>query len=81
MGCAFGVRFSLTAREVLGSVLVYPDLTVLEVELLDFYRVCQNLHLLTRSEARTIHTARNHSPGQGQIHGNKSEIKYMVLKG
>ena len=57
-----------------------PDLTVLEVELLAFYRVCQNLHLLTRSEARTIHTVRNHSPGQGQIHGNKSELKHMALK-
>ena len=80
MRCCLGVWFSLTAREVLGSILVYPDLTVLEVELLDFYRECQTLHLLTRSEARTIHTARNHSPGQGQIHGNKSELKYMALK-
>ena len=80
MLCGLGVWVSLTAREVLGSILVYPDLTVLEVELLAFYRVCQNLHLLTRSEARTIHTARKHSPGQGQIHGNKSELKHMALE-
>ena len=80
MGCAFGVRFSLTAREVLGSVLVYPDLTILEVELLAFYGVCRNLDLLTRSEARTIHTARTHSPGQGKVHGNKSDKKNRALK-
>ena len=48
------------------------DLTLLGVELLAFYRVSQNLHLLTRSEARTIHTARNHSLGHVQFHGNKS---------
>ena len=79
MRCGLGVWFSLTVREVLGSILVYPDLRVLEVELLAFYRVCHNLQLLTRSEARTIHTARN-SPGQREIHGNKSELMHMALK-
>ena len=48
-----------------------PDLTLLDVELLAFYRVSQNLHLLTRSEARTIHTSKNHSLGHGQNHGKK----------
>ena len=80
MRCGLGVWFSLTAREVLGSILVHPDLRVLEVELLAFYRVCQNLHLLTRSEARTIHAARNHSLRQGQIHRKKKELKHTALK-
>ena len=56
-----------------------PDLTLLEVELLASYRVSQNLHLLTRSEARTIHTASNHSLGHKQIHGKKSELRHTAL--
>ena len=52
-----------------------PDLTLLEVELLAFYRVSQNLLLLTRSEARTIHTASNQSLRQKQSHGNKGKSK------
>ena len=52
-----------------------PDLTLLDVELLAFYRVSENLLLLTRSEARTIHTASNHSLRQKQIHGNKGKSK------
>ena len=50
-----------------------PYLILLEVEILAFYTVSQNLHLLTRSEARTIHTASNHSLRQKQIHGNKGK--------
>ena len=56
-----------------------PDLTLLEVELLACYRVSQNLHLLTRSEARTIHTASNHSLRHNQIHGEKSELRPTAL--
>ena len=52
-----------------------PDLTLLEVELLAFYRVSENLLLLTRSEARTIHIASNLSLRQKQIHGNKGKSK------
>ena len=52
-----------------------PDLTLFEVELLAFYRVSQNLLLLTRSEAQTIHTASNHSLPQKEIHGNKGISK------
>ena len=52
-----------------------PYLILLEVETLAFYTVSQNLHLLTRSEARTIHTASNHSLRQKQIHGNKGKSK------
>ena len=55
------------------------DLTLLEVELLASYRVSQNLHLLTRSEARTIHTASNHSPRHKQIRGKKSELRHTAL--
>ena len=56
-----------------------PDLTLLEVELLAFYRVSQNSQLLTRSEARTIHTASNHSLRQTQIHGRKGELRHTAL--
>ena len=56
-----------------------PDLTLLEVELLAFYRVSQNSQLLTRSEARTIHTASNHSLLQTQIHGRNSELRHIAL--
>ena len=52
-----------------------PYLILLEVEILAFYTVSQNLHLLTRSEAQTIHTASNHSLRQKQIHGNKGKSK------
>ena len=52
-----------------------PYLIILEVEILAVYTVSQNLHLLTRSEARTIHTASNHSLRQKQIHGNKGKSK------
>ena len=57
-----------------------PYLTLLEVEILAFYTVSQNLHSLTRSEARTIHTASKNSLGHGQIHGTKKELKQMVSK-
>ena len=57
-----------------------PNLTLLEVEKLAFYTVSQNLHSLTRSEARTIHTARKNSLGHGQIHGTKKELKQIVSK-
>ena len=57
-----------------------PYLTLLELEILAFYTVSQNLHSLTRSEARTIHTARKKSLGHGQIHGTKKELKQMVSK-
>ena len=56
-----------------------PDLTLLEVELLAFYRVSQNSQLLTRSEARTIHTASNHSLRQTKIHGRTSELRHTAL--
>ena len=56
-----------------------PDLTLLEVELLAFFRVSQNLQLLTRSEARTIHTASNHSLRQKQIYDRKSELRHTAL--
>ena len=57
-----------------------PYLTLLEVEILAFYTVSQKLHLLTRSEARTIHTARKNSLGHGQTHGTTKEIKHLVSK-
>ena len=57
-----------------------PYLTLLELEILAFYTVSQNLHSLTRSEARTIHTASKNSLGHGQIHGTKKELKQMVSK-
>ena len=57
-----------------------PYLIILEVEILAFYTVSQNLHLLTRSEARTVHTARNNSLGHRQNHGKKSELKHMASK-
>ena len=57
-----------------------PYLILLEVEILAFYTVSQNLHSLTRSEARTIHTASKNSLGHGQIHGTKKELKQMVSK-
>ena len=56
-----------------------PDLTLLEVELLAFYRVSQHSQLLTKSEARTIHTASNHSLRRTQIHGRKSELRHTAL--
>ena len=56
-----------------------PDLTLLEVELLASYRVSQNLHLLTRSEARTIHTASSQSLRHKEIHGKKSELRHTAL--
>ena len=75
---AYGSR---SRREkFLDHFLSIADLTRLEVELLAFYTVSQNLHLLTRSEDRTIHTARNHSIGHGEIHGNKSELMQMASK-
>ena len=80
MRCGLGVWFSLTAREILDQLPSIPDLTLLEVELLAFYRVSQNLHLLTRSEARKIHTSRTHSLRQGQNHGKKRELKHTALK-
>ena len=57
-----------------------PYLTLLEVEILAFYTVSQNLHLLTRSEARTIHTASKNSLGHGQIHGTKKELSIWFPK-
>ena len=64
----------------LDQLLFIPALTFLEVEPLAFCTVSQKLHLRTRSEDRTIHTARNHSLGHGEIHGNKSELKQMASK-
>ena len=77
MGRRLRVWLLLAAREVLGSI---PYLTLLEVEILAFYTVSQNLHLLTRSEARTIHTAKKNSLGHGQIHGTKKELQHMAPK-
>ena len=75
---AYGSR---SRREkFLDQFLSIADLTRLEVELLAFYTVSQNLHLLTRSEDRTIHTARIQSLGHGEIHGDKSELKHMSSK-
>ena len=83
-GVSWDVVFACGSRSrrerFLDQFLSIPDLTLLEVGLLAFYRVCQNLHLLTRSEARTIHTVTNHSLGHGQNHGNKNDIKRMALK-
>ena len=76
--CAYGSR---SRREKFWDQFPsIPYLTLLEFEILAFYTVSQNLHLLTRSEARTIHTAKKNSLGHGQIHGTKKELKHMVSK-
>ena len=78
-GVSWAVVFAYGSRsrreKLLDQFPSIPDLTLLEVELLAFYRVSQNLLLLTRSEAQTIHTASNHSLPQKQIHGNKGISK------
>ena len=63
----------------LDQFLSIPDLTLLEVELLAFYRVSQHSQLLTKSEARTIDIASNHSLRRTQIHGRKSEFRHTAL--
>ena len=83
-GVSWAVVFAYESRsrreKFLDQFPSIPYLTLLEDEILAFYTVSQNLHLLTRSEARTIHTARKHSLGHGQIHGTKSELKHMASK-
>ena len=83
-GVSSAVVFAYGSRsrreKFLDQFLSIADLTRLEVELLAFYTVSQKLHLLTRSEDRTIHTARIQSLGHGEIHGDKSELKHMASK-
>ena len=83
-GVSWAVVFAYGSRsrceKFLDQFPSIPYLILLEVEILAFYTVSQNLHLLTRSEARTIHTARKHSLGHGQSHGTKSELKHMASK-
>ena len=81
VSCAVVFAYGSRSRreKFLDQLLSIPDLTLLEVELLAFYRVSQNSQLLTRSEARTIHTASNHSIWQTQIHGRKSELRHTAL--
>ena len=76
----FAYGFRSRREKFLDQFLSIPDVTLLEVELLAFYTVSQNLHLLTRSEDRTIHTAMNHSLGHGEIHGDKCELEHMASK-
>ena len=81
VSCAVVLAYGSRSRreKFLDQFLSIPDLTLLEVELLASYRVNQNSQLLTRSEARTIHTASNHSLRQPQIHGRKSELRHTAL--
>ena len=77
-GVSWAVAFaygSCSSREMfLDQFLSLPDLTLLEVELLAFCRVSQNL-LSHKTYTRTIQTARTDSLGQKQIHGNKGKSK------
>ena len=82
-GVSCGVVFAYGSRsrrqKFLDQFLSILEQTLLEVELLAFYRVSQKSQLLTRSEDRTIHTASNHSLRQTQIHGRKSELRHTAL--
>ena len=82
VSCAVVLAYGCRSRceKLLDQFPSIPDRTFLEVELLAFYRVSQNVHLLTRSEARTIHNAGNQSLRQKQIHGRKSELRHTALK-
>ena len=78
-GVSWAVVFAYGSRSRREKFLdQFPSISylkLLEDEILAFYTVSQNLHLLTRSEARTIHTARNHSLREKRIHGNKGKSK------
>ena len=83
-GVSWAVVFAYGSRsrceKFLDQFPSFPYLILLGVEILAFYTVSQNLHLLTRSEARTTHTASKHCLGHGKIHGTKSELKHMASK-
>ena len=46
---------------------------------LNYWLSTQHSQLLTKSEARTIHTESNHSLRRTQIHGRKSELRHTAL--